>query len=271
MYGISLGKSGYSVFYENGGARKSEFTFGQVKTILESLLDKKARNNGLGTHILRSLQLSGTCWYNFPRNSEVIGFSCESTESGTYSVHLMLTRADTVVEKLNRTQQQASAIAATRAAQAERRRLRSLGVYKKPPAKVLPSLAGASANLKRHFRNSIITFAEATSAIAYAAKLDQASVRQKFVGSIDERAVTTLRLKGGFVFRLDLEIAHQGLLNFNGKVEIRTTRDNTHSSYRRLRNVLRKMLKRERKARVTAERHYQATRQARLLHMRLVA
>lgn len=261
MYTISLDSANCLLSFEEGGVKTSTFTVHEVKVIVDGLLDRRARNNGVGRHLLSLLRMKGMFQHHFSGNSGDLGFMAYKTPSNQYAVSLFGDYRHGLVNQLNRPGECSLAIAQMRSMRAERRRLRALGLYRDPVRPNTPrALVGANVNLKRHFRNSTLTYLDAVLVIAHAARLNRDWVQKRLLRSLDVRAIASLRLKGGFVFRVDLSHKFRGLLDLSAPVELRTTNDNRHLAYRRLRNSLRKRLKRERRARVVAQQNYEALR-----------
>ncbi len=267
MYGIALGSRECPVFYGDGDSQRSKFGLEEIKTIINSLLGKKARNNGVGRHLLSSLRIQKTCRHDFSTITGSLGFFSQALNNGTYSITLFGDYPHELLDRLNRCGSQARAIARTKRLRDARKWKRSLGKYHEPVRQQIPrALPGSGDSLKRHFRHSEITLSQAITAIARATEFDQRWVRRRLYRSLDERSVASIRLPGGFVFRVDLLRCYRGLLDLSAPVEIRTTKDNTHKAYRRLRNASRKLLQHEQKLRAAGAIQFAAWQRDRRLY-----
>lgn len=271
MYGIRLGHHESALFYESTTGPTEVFTLAEATVILNGLLSKKARNNGIGKYLLHVLRMRSTCSYTYPAGRS-LSFTVRHVGEGRFAVSLLGSFVQELVERLNHPARQSLALSATRACREERRRLRALGLYHEAPLLKAPrALAGANGTLRHHFQNSEITCADAIAVIAYAARLDKVVVRERLMRSLDEQSVATLRLKGGFVFRIDFSTRFRGLLDLSAPVTLRTTNDNTHAAHRRLRKALRTRLDRERKARQEAAEQFRSIRRFKQKMMRYAA
>jgi hypothetical protein len=231
---------------------KDTFGYDEITKIITRVLTRKYRNHGVQRHLHLMLKNLGWCdfksWPSHRRSA--CGFKVvREHESGTYRLYLFGHTADEDLNRLNGVNQQQNAIQATQKARNERRRLRRLGLYKERPKWVAPrALPGASGRLKRHYKNTPITWNMAVAVIARSLQKERTRVHSTFAASLDERKVASLRLRGGFVFRIDVVGHYNGLLDTSGKVFLSTTKDNNHRAYRRLRNALRAITRKERRA-----------------------
>lgn len=202
MYILSLGSFACPLSFEAGGVRTTSFTYREVKRIISDLLDRKVRNNCVGRHLAHLLRASGYCRYDY-RYSQVsgaLGFQARRL-MGTSDRFTVLLHGDyphELLARLNQPGQKSRAVRLTQDNRAERRRLRALGLYEEPKRKQQPrALAGASGALKHHFQKSRISWLDAMTVIAYAARLDRSTVSERLHDSLDDRGVATLRLKEG--------------------------------------------------------------------------
>lgn len=262
------------LMYEEHGTRLTTFGKEQTEVILGRLIGKRARNNGAARHLMNQLTLRGSCRYDFPVIWGTHAVYAERVEHALYRIHIMSIAPRLLVDRLNRRASMREAILRTREIRAERRRLRALGLLLEQPRVSPPQpIAGANGRLKRHFQNTRITFTDACAVIAYAARLDVARVRDKLLGPFNEQGVATLRLPGGFVFRLDRVDSGERLqlVGVSAIVQLSTTNDNTHGAYRRLRKALRNRCHQERKEQYERAQLYHQFRKDRASFRRLAA
>lgn len=242
MYDVTSGTpDGYRL--RSGDPGVMTFRPTEVTLLINTLLTRKERNNGIGRHLLRWLSQDGFCRHDAPKGKHTTGFYCARVQEGRYSVHFFGEKTSEWLERLNAPSAQKNALQASRLTRRERRRLRALGEWQDSPKVRLPRpLAGANGGLKHHFKNTKVTFEQVVSAIARATRLRLEWVQRRLFESLDHRGVVTLRLRGGFVFRIDTVDEFRGILDFNTLVQIRTTKDNRHAAYRRLRRYLKRGL-----------------------------
>jgi hypothetical protein len=261
MYGITLGSSECPLFYEDEGERISTFTFAEMKAIISTMLDRKGRNNGIGEFLTDTLRSVGRCVHDFRRNAGTLRLIAQRVSDDMYELRFFGEYPHELVARLNQSKQQRKAVELTLKLRTARRQRHAAGRWVDARPKVLRSLVGANANLKLHFRNTEITCFNAISVIAYAGQHDSHWVRRRLMRSLDERAVASLRLKGGFVFRVDLVYGYRDLLSLTSPVQLRSTNDNRHPAYRRLRRALHKQFNCERKVRVARAEKYRLQRE----------
>lgn len=253
MYGIYGDPAGNRLQYEQGGVRIDSFREPHLKYLIERLVGRKARNNGVATHLLWKLRTCGSFRYDLASLWVPHGFWCRSLGEGRHAVYLLDGTGSLLLDRLNRLPSQREGILRTQEIRAQRRRLRELGLYQDVKPVAVPAIAGASARLKRHFRNTAISCADAAVVIAKAARLTRQDVHERILEGLRASNVATLRLPGGFVFRVDLRTeGRPRLLDIGVEVELRTTNDNGHGAYRRLRSALKKQFDCERRARKEA-------------------
>ena len=235
------------VQYESGSVRVKSFTFPQVSNVINTLLDRKARNNGVGRHLASTLKLTGECHYLFPhrmRGNE-LGFSCRvvSNES-LYALGLAgeESNVDFLIRRLNA--RESLRIAIYRGQELAKQ---TRGTHKKGTP--LKAVAGASrVRQKRHFQNSDVRLEVLVRAIAHAGRLTTSRVHGELMETLQRNgSVATLRV-GSFIFRVEFPTyGRNSLVDVSGSLLLYTTSDNSHPAYRRLRNFLRKHFNSERK------------------------
>lgn len=224
-----------------------DFGPGEILACVALLLTRKERNNGVGRHLLHNMRRKGSHlqMYWDAETESTFGFFLKKApgEQTRFSLYLFGETAWKLLARLNGKILQEYAVMETERRRNERRKLKKAGLWRElPRIKSLRALPGASRRLKRHFRNSALTWSAAMEAIGYALRKDRSWVHERLTRSLDERGVASFRTDGGFVFRVDL--AHPSRLpDALGAVELLTTNDNSHGAYRRLRNFLRRHFK----------------------------
>ena len=174
---------------------------------------------------------------------------------GRYSIVLKGHNLEALITRLNAPEHALLALRQTREERKERRALRA-HTPRTPKEKKQRALPG---RLHHHFRNHPITWTDAVLLIARATRRNRNAIQKKLVSTLDIQGVASLRLKSGFVFRVDLPSSYRGLINSLAEVEIRTTDDNRHPAYRRFRMYTKRHLDLTSRARQSRNAHY-ATR-----------
>jgi hypothetical protein len=250
-YAIDLRSPNAVVFREDGGDRTESFHAKEISRLIDLLLDRKSRNNGTGRQLFGALRATGFCSYTHERSHwNGRGFMCFRAAGTVDQYHLQLV-GDYVADLLRflNTDDRATfarKAAITKAFLKERASpplpKGALRIWKLHP------LAGAGADLRRHFHHTHLDWRDATSIVARAARLSLSMVDQKMRRSLDVRGAAVLWVGTSFVFRINISYTYRGLLDLDAPVELFSTKDNQHAVYRRLRTMMRKHLKRERRA-----------------------
>jgi len=221
-------------------------SFGHVVSTISTLLDRKARSNGVTRHLASTLKYTGECTYTYPKRhpGNLLGFTCKVVPNEqAYRLWIAGSSQDTkmLVTRLNARESLCIAIR-----KSQERAAQTRGTHRKPEH--APAVAGANGRLKRHFRNSSIRLDMAASAIAYALSLTKVAVHSELLESLAENTsgVATFR-RGRFVFRIEFPVYGRGLFDVSGDLLFYSTNDNGHRAYRRVRCFLRKRLNQNRK------------------------
>lgn len=243
------------MFAAHGSGREREITSGarpfttinQVVSVIATLLDRKARKNGVVRHLASTLKYTGACSYVYPKSrfARRTGFSCRIVPNEQiFRVWLAAESDDTeiLIKRLNARESLCIAIA-----KSKERAKATRGTHKKRHG-AARAIAGASGRLKQHFRKSPITLDLAAQAIAYATNESKVDVYRELYASMELNggSIGTIR-KNRFVFRVELPTFGHGLVDINGYVSFSTTNDNTHRAYQRIRRFLKRRLNRVRK------------------------
>jgi len=225
---------------------RSFSSFGHVVSAISTLLDRKARKNGVTRHLASTLKYTGACTYTYPKShpGDLLGFTCKIVPNEqAFRLWIAGSSQDTemLVTRLNARESLCIAIRKSQEQAAQTR-----GTHRK--SKHAPALAGTNGRLKRHFRNSSLRLDMAASAIAYALSLTKEAVRTELLESLAQNTagVATLR-RGRFVFRVEFPMYGHGLFDVSGDLLFFSTNDNGHRAYQRVRRFLKKRLNKNRK------------------------
>lgn len=245
------------------------FTKNELAPLVDKLLDRKERNNGVNRYLMSQLRLSwdrGRTGHIMEYVSGGFEHMIPGTRSGFRVVpsfsfpdryHLVLFGdVDALLSRLNGEYRVAKAKEASNAVR-DKRRQECLRTPRRRKAKPQRSLPGNG--LHWHFRNYSLLYDDAVRLLAKASRTSRTWVRRKLISSLDERDVVSVRLEAGFIARLDLRCYRTvvdmtgTVLDICGSVDLYTTDDNSSPTYRRLRALLKTHFGCEPRARVEAK------------------
>lgn len=242
-YAIRLGSAEPKVFRENtDGTRKLAFNLSEVKAIIDSLLTRKMRNNGIGRHLVSRLLSTGNCTTHFrSQSSETYGFAWNrsASDSSIFELRLIGDYPQPLLRLLNRPCDEHAARIVHKKHKEERRVRRRALSHIRPKGQVQRTIVGDNGNLRQHFKNTSLVWGMALRVVARAARMSVSEVENQFLSSMIERGAATLRIKTTFVLRVNLGHAFTGTVALSEPVSLWTTKDNAHPVYRRLRKALR--------------------------------
>lgn len=252
MYSLQRGKETYVSLPRPSEGTVVSFTKGEIAGLVDKLLFRKERNNGVGRRLMSGLYVyseSGAFGaFSHTLQGTLSGFRVRRSLIFKDRYELVLFGdVDGLLARVNGRECLSAALAQTKREREERRKQPN-----RPREKVkkLRSLPGTG--LHWHFRNHPLTYDDAVLLLAKASRKEVSWIRRKLSASLDERGVGSVRFEAGFVARIDLGYRYTGLLNVYERIELRTSDNNTSLIYRRLRMLLKAHFGCEPRARVEA-------------------